>query len=72
MAQGIPSAPCCRHTRWGPGVAWRQMSQRALERGSAPNALAALAEAVFCFVDQLSSASAAGYLAEQSEAACGP
>ncbi len=53
----------------GARIAWRQMSQRAVDGGLPPAALAALAEAVFCFVDQLSSASADGYLLEQSEAA---
>ena len=53
----------------GARVAWHDVSSTALEIGVAPTALAALAEAVFAYVDQLSSASARGYVAEQSEAA---
>jgi hypothetical protein len=67
--QGTPVGTLLSAYQLGARVAWRQMSERALESGLAPDALAALAEAVFCFVDQLSSASAAGYMAEQSEAA---
>ncbi|GAA4154291.1 hypothetical protein GCM10022251_24420 [Phytohabitans flavus] len=52
----------------GARVAWHEVSGTALETGVAPDALAALAEAVFAYVDQLSSASARGYVAEQSEA----
>lgn len=53
----------------GARLTWRHMSERALAAGVTAAALAALAESVFCFVDQLSSASTAGYLAEQREAA---
>jgi hypothetical protein len=52
----------------GGRVAWRHVSRAALALGVDPAALAALAEAVFVFVDQLSSASARGYVWEQSEA----
>jgi hypothetical protein len=52
----------------GARVAWRHVSATALEVGIAPDALAALAEAVFIFVDQLSSASARGFVLEQSRA----
>lgn len=52
----------------GARVAWRHVSDAALDLGVAPRALAALAEAVFVFVDQLSSASAHGYVLEQSTA----
>jgi hypothetical protein len=52
----------------GGRVAWRHVSRAALAHGVDPAALAALAEAVFVFVDQLSSASARGYVWEQSEA----
>jgi hypothetical protein len=51
----------------GARVAWRYVSGAALETGVAPETLAALAEAVFVFVDQLSSASAHGYVMEQSQ-----
>jgi hypothetical protein len=67
--EGTPVGTLLSAYQLGARVTWRQMSQRVLERGLQPEALAALAEAVFCFVDQLSSASAAGYMAEQSEAA---
>jgi hypothetical protein len=53
----------------GARVAWHHVSTTALDLGVAPDALAALAEAVFVFVDQLSSASARGFVMEQSEAA---
>lgn len=53
----------------GARVAWHHVSGTALELHVAPQALAALAEAVFVFIDQLSSASARGYVMEQSEAA---
>lgn len=53
----------------GARVAWHHVSSTALELGVPPKALAALAEAVFVFIDQLSSASARGYVMEQSEAA---
>jgi hypothetical protein len=52
----------------GARVAWRHVSQAALEVGAKPTALADLAEAVFIFVDQLSSASARGFVREQTEA----
>jgi hypothetical protein len=51
----------------GARVAWRHISGAALASGVDPARLAALAGAVFSLVDQLSSASAAGYLAEQEE-----
>jgi hypothetical protein len=53
----------------GGRVAWRYVSRAALQLGVEPGQLAALAEAVFVFVDQLSAASARGYVREQSEAA---
>src|SRR5436309_4026112 len=53
----------------GARVAWRHVSAIALQLGVTPQALAALAEAVFIFIDQLSSASAHGFVLEQSEAA---
>jgi hypothetical protein len=51
--------------RTGARVAWRHMSQIALHRGVAPESIAQLAEAVFVFVEELSSASARGYVDEQ-------
>jgi hypothetical protein len=53
----------------GARVAWHHVSGTALEVGVEPAGLAALAEAVFVFVDRLSSASARGYVRAQSEAA---
>jgi hypothetical protein len=50
----------------GARVAWRHVSTTALELGMEPDVLAALAEAVFVFVDQFSTASANGYVLEQS------
>ncbi|BCB91752.1 PucR family transcriptional regulator [Phytohabitans suffuscus] len=51
----------------GARVAWQHVAGTALDVGIAPTALAALAEAVFAYVDRLSSASARGYVTEQSE-----
>jgi hypothetical protein len=67
--EGTPVGTLLSAYQVGARLVWRHMSQRAVAEGLAPEALAALAESVFCFVDQLSSSSAAGYLAEQSEAA---
>lgn len=53
--------------RLGARTAWRHVSRAAIEGGLTPDALAGLAEAVFLVVDELSSASADGYLAEQRE-----
>jgi hypothetical protein len=53
----------------GARVFWHSVSATAVERQVAPRTLAALAEAVFLFVDKLSSSSARGYVMEQSEAA---
>jgi PucR C-terminal helix-turn-helix domain len=53
----------------GARVAWHHVSAIAVDTGVPPEALAALAEAVFVFVDQLSSASARGFVREQSAAA---
>src|SRR5919206_4358713 len=53
----------------GARVFWHSVSATAVELRVPPRSLAALAEAVFLFVDKLSSASARGYVLEQSEAA---
>ncbi len=53
----------------GARVAWHHVAGTALERNADLPTVAALAEAVFIFVDQLSSASARGYVLEQGEAA---
>lgn len=51
--------------RAGGRVAWQHVSEVAVQRGLNPAAVAALAEAVFLFIEQLSSASAHGYVEEQ-------
>lgn len=51
--------------RAGARVAWGRISRAALRRGVAPEALVLLAEAVFVFVEDLSNASARGYVDEQ-------
>jgi hypothetical protein len=51
--------------RAGARVAWRHLSQTAVERGVDPAAVASLAEALFVFIDELSAASARGYVDEQ-------
>ncbi len=53
----------------GARVFWRHVSAVAVDGSVAPRTLAALAEAVFLFVDKLSSSSARGYVLAQSEAA---
>lgn len=53
----------------GARVFWHSVSATAVEIQIPPRSLAALAEAVFLFVDKLSSASARGFVMEQSEAA---
>ncbi|MBF6174766.1 PucR family transcriptional regulator [Nocardia blacklockiae] len=52
----------------GARVAWRHVAATALELELEPQVLAALAEAVFVFVDEFSTASAHGYVLEQSTA----
>jgi hypothetical protein len=51
----------------GGRIAWRHVSRAALDLDVQPDSLAALAEAVFVFIDHLSSASARGFVWEQSE-----
>jgi hypothetical protein len=51
--------------RAGARVAWRHISAIGVDRGLEPEAVASLAEAVFIFVEELSSASAHGYVDEQ-------
>lgn len=50
----------------GARAAWRHVSATAVEQGIAPRVLAALADAVFVFVNQLSFAAARGYIMEQT------
>jgi hypothetical protein len=51
--------------RAGARVGWRHLSAAAVERGVDPGTIATLAEAVFVFIEELSSASARGYVDEQ-------
>ncbi|HTZ43358.1 MAG TPA: helix-turn-helix domain-containing protein [Jatrophihabitans sp.] len=67
--QGIPIGTLLAAYQLGARQTWRLISRQALLHDLPPEVLTALAESVFCFVDQLSSASAAGYLDEQSESA---
>lgn len=67
--EGTPVSTLLTAYQIGARLAWRQMSETALRCGLPPEDLAALAESLFCFIDQLSSASVTGYFAEQSEAA---
>jgi len=55
----------------GARAAWHHISAIAIERRVPAGDVALLADALFGFVDQLSSASADGYLAEQNEAVAG-
>ncbi|MFI1916602.1 PucR family transcriptional regulator [Nocardia sp. NPDC020380] len=50
----------------GAKAAWRHVAETALKLDLGPEQLAALAEAVFDFVDEFSTASAHGYVLEQS------
>ena len=52
--------------RVGARAAWRHVSATAVRLDLPPNVFAALGDAVFVFVDQLASASAHGYVQEQS------
>jgi hypothetical protein len=67
--QGIPIGTLLAAYQLGARQTWRLISREALRHDLPPEGLSALAESVFSFVDRLSSASAAGYLNEQSESA---
>jgi len=67
--QGIPIGTLLAAYQLGARQTWRLIARQSLQHELSPEVLTALAESVFCFVDQLSSASAAGYLDEQSESA---
>ncbi|MDX6209544.1 MAG: hypothetical protein QOE24_1935, partial [Frankiales bacterium] len=69
--QGNPLAFLLSAYQTGARGAWRQISRMAVEQGVAAADLALLADGLFGFVDQLSTASAHGYAAEHSEAAAG-
>jgi hypothetical protein len=64
--QGIPIGTLLAAYQLGARQTWRLISREALRHDLPPEGLSALAESVFSFVDRLSSASAAGYLDEQS------
>ena len=55
--------------RAGARAAWRRMSRTALQRGVPAATIALLAEAVFVFIEDLSNASARGYVEEQRASA---
>jgi hypothetical protein len=55
--------------RAGARAAWRHMSRTALQRGVPAATVALLAEAVFVFIEDLSNASARGYVEEQRASA---
>jgi hypothetical protein len=55
--------------RIGARVAWRRVSERAIEAGVDRRTLALLAEAVFAYIDELSALSVEGYAEAQSAAA---
>jgi len=67
--RGIPIGRLLAAYQLGARQTWRLIAKQALQQQLPAEALTALAESVFSFVDQLSSASAAGYLDEQSESA---
>src|SRR6185312_7920637 len=67
--QGIPIGKLLAAYQLGARQTWRLIAKQALRHQLPPEGLTALAESVFSFVDRLSSASAAGYLDEQSESA---
>ncbi len=53
--------------RVGARVSWRRVADAATEAGATPAELTALAEAIFAYIDELSSLSAQGYSAERAE-----
>ena len=67
--QGIPIGTLLAAYQLGARQTWRLIAKQALRHELPPEGLTALAESVFSFVDRLSTASAAGYLDEQSESA---
>ena len=53
--------------RVGARVTWSRLAELGLREGLPPNLLVRLAAAVFAYIDEISSASAAGHAAEQSQ-----
>ena len=68
-ARGAASTRCCPRTGsargWRGGASWR----RAWDAGLKPEAIYALGEAIFAYIDELSAESAEGYAEEQSASA---
>lgn len=54
--------------RIGARISWRELSGAAVEHGSDPQTVAAFAEQVFAYIDQLSAASAQGHTDESATA----
>lgn len=67
--QGLDITRLLAAYRIGATVAWRHVSAAAVDLGTRPAALAALASAVFAAVDHLSSASLRGYVQEGTDTA---
>ena len=67
--QGLDITRLLAAYRIGATVAWRHVSDVAVELGTPPLALVALAGAVFTAVDHLSSASLRGYVEERADTA---
>lgn len=63
--EGVDLTELLSAYRLGARVFWQEVSAAAVDAAVEPATLAALAEGVFFFVDQLSSASARGYVLEQ-------
>ncbi len=55
--------------RVGARLAWRRFVEAGVEGGLAPDAIYALGEAIFAYIDELSAESAEGYAEEQTAAA---
>jgi len=66
VRQGRPLEALLAAYRVGARVSWRRFATVATDAGAGPEELVALAELVFAYIDELSSASAQGYAAEQS------
>ncbi|NYJ03080.1 hypothetical protein HNR19_003778 [Nocardioides thalensis] len=54
--------------RIGARISWRELSRTAVDHGSDPKTVAAFAEQVFAYIDQLSAASAQGHTDESATA----
>ena len=65
--KGGPSKRFLAAYRLGARVSWRRVADAATGAGATAPELAALAEAIFAYIDELSSISAEGYSAERAE-----